>query len=199
MATSFKQAFSKHETKRLMEARVSLLEKGVYPFDVFLKESSEAINAAEKIEQLEEAANKYKSKVPTLYLFVQQNSAVLLEGKSKARSIKAAMVNYTFLCESLSKCINEAVQLMKAKVPANKTLYSAYKKDAVQLLEFCMKKSQAYKLMEGNVDPIVNRLAIELSNLSMNELNQLCESVPSMRLYVSNETYNQLAKTILSS
>lgn len=196
---TFKQAFTKHESNRLMEARVSLLQKGVYPFDVFLKESSEAINAAEKIEQLEEVAHRFKTQVPTLYMFVQQNSSVLLEGKATANAIKSAMINYTFMCEALSKCVNEAVKLMLAKVPANKSLHSVYRKDAIQLLEFCVKKSQAYKLMEGNVDPIVKTLSTELANLSLKDLQKLCESVPAMRLYVSNETYNQLTKTILGS
>lgn len=194
---TFKQAFTKHESNRLMEARVSLLKKGVYPFDVFLKESSEAVHAAEKIEQLEEVASRFKTQVPTLYMFVQQSSTVLLEGKAQPAAIKAVMINYTFVCESLNKCVNEAVKLMSAKVPANKSLYSVYKKDAVQLLEFCVKKSQAYKLMEGNVDPIVKTLSTELANMSLKELQKLCESVPAMRLYVSNETYNQLTQTVL--
>jgi hypothetical protein len=197
--TTFKKAFTKHESGRLMEARVSLLKKGVYPFDVFLKESSEAIIAAEKIEQLEEVASRFKTQVPMLYMFVQQNSSVLLEGKANPTAIKAAMVNYTFMCESLSKCVNEAVKHMSAKVPANQSLYSIYKKDAEQLLEFCVKKSQAYNLMEGNVDPIIKTLSAELSKLSLKDLKSLCESVPSMRLYVSNETYNQLTQTLLSS
>lgn len=197
MAT-FKQAYKKHESKRLMEARVSLLQKGVYPFEVFLKESSEAVNAAEKIEQLEEVANRYKTQVPTLYMFTQQNSLVILEGKkSNVNAIKAALINYTFVCEALNKCVNEAVKLMSGKVPANQTLFSVYKKDAVQLLEFCVKKSQAYKLMEGNADPVIKSLATELAKLSMKDLKQLCESIPSMRLYVSNETHDQLAKAVL--
>jgi hypothetical protein len=194
---TFKQAFNKHESNRLIEARVSLLQKGVYPFDVFLKESSEAVHAAEKIEQLEEVANRFKNHVPTLHMFVQQNSSVLLEGKAKPAAIKAAMINYTFVCESLNKCVNEAVKLMSAKVPANKSLYAVYNKDAVQLLEFCVKKSQAYKLMEGNVDPVVKTLSTELANLPLRDLKVLCESVPAMRLYVSNETYNQLTQTVL--
>jgi hypothetical protein len=195
--TTLKQAYSKHQSNRLMEARLSLLEKGVYPFDVFLKEHSEAINAAEKIEQLEETVNRFKTQVPTLYMFVQQNSLVLLEGKAQPIAIKAAMVNYTFICEALNKCVHEAVKHIVTKVPANKSLFSTYKHDATQLLEFCIKKAQAYKLMEGNVDPIVKTLAVELANLSTNELRTLCESVPAMRLYVSNDVYNQLTKTML--
>lgn len=196
---SLKQAYTEYHSKRLMEARVSLLQKGVYPFDAFLKESSEAISAAEKIEQLEEVSSRFKTQVPTLHIFVQQNSSVLLEGKAKPASIKAAMVNYTFLCEALNKCINEAASLMSQKHSQNKSLYSVYKNDGVQLLEFCMKKSQAYKLMEGNIDPIVRTLSVELAKLSLKDLKQLCESVPSMRLYVSNETFNQLTQTVLGS
>jgi len=198
MAT-LKQAYNQYQSNRLMEARVKLLEKGVYPFDVFLKESTEAVNTAAKIEQLEEVANRFKTKVPTLHMFVQQNSNVLLEGKSKPNAIKASMVNYTFICESLNKCINEAVKLTVQKHSQEKTMYGVYGKDAVQLLEFCVKKSQAYKLMEGNVQPVVNMLAKELVKLSLKDLKALCESVPSMRLYVSNETHNQLATTLLRS
>lgn len=196
MAT-LKQAYNQYQSKRLMEARVSLLEKGVYPFEVFLKESTEAVNAAAKIEQLEEVASRFKTKVPTLYMFVQQNSNVLLEGKAKPDAIKATLVNYTFICESLNKCINEAVQLTVKKHSQEKTMHDVYNKDAVQLLEFCVKKSQAYKLMEGNVQPFVKILATELVKLPLKDLKALCESVPSMRLYVSNQTYNQLTTTLL--
>jgi hypothetical protein len=175
------------------------LQKGVYPFDIFLKESSEAVHAAEKIEQLEEVACAFKTQVPTLYMLVQQNSTILLEGRSKPAAIKAAMINYTFVCESLNKCVNEATKLLINKIPENKSLYSKYNKDAIQLLEFCIKKSQAYKLVEGNVDPVVKTLSTELAKLSLKDLQTLCESVPAMRLYVSNETYNQLTQTVLGS
>ena len=194
---NMKKAFEKHQANKLMEARVSLLEKGVYPFDVFLKEGSEAINAAEKIEKLEEVANLYKNNVPTLYVFLSQTSNVLLEGKSKPAAIKSAMVNYAFISEALSKCVNEAAKLMAAKVPQNKSLFSVYNKDAVQLLEFCIKKSQAYKLMEGNVNPVIFHLAKELSQLPLSSLKFLCESTPSMRLYVSNKLHTELAKTVI--
>lgn len=193
-----KTAFEKHKANRLTEARVSLLEKGVYPFDVFLKEGSEAINAAEKIEKLEEVANLYKNNVPTLYMFLSQTSNVLLEGKAKPNAIKSAMVNYAFVSEALNKCVNEAARLMSAKVPQNKSLYSVYNKDAVQLLEFCIKKSQAYKLMEGNANPVISNLAKELSQLPLSSLKFLCESTPSMRLYVSNKLHTELAKAVIS-
>lgn len=198
MAT-IKWSFNEYQSKRLLEARVSLLQKGVFPFEIFLKESSEAISVAAKIEQLEEVTERYKAQVPTLYMFVQQNSAVLLEGKSNPSAIKAAMVNYTFVCESLNKCVNEAVRLLVNKHEPNKSLHSVYKQDATHLMEFCIKKSQAYKLMEGRVDPVVKSLANELAKLSLKDLNTLCESVPSMRLYVSNETYHQLTQTILGN
>lgn len=196
MAT-LKQAYNEYQSKRLMEARVRLLEKGVYPFDVFIKESTEAVYAAANIVKLEETANKFKTQVPSLYMFVQQNSNVLLEGKAKPNAIKASMVNYTFICESLNKCVNEAVKLTTQKHSQEKTMYDVYKKDAVQLLEFCIKKSQAYKLMEGNAQPLIKMLATDLSKLSLKDLGVLCESIPSMRLYVSNETYNELTTTLL--
>lgn len=193
-----KTAFQKHKANRLTEARVSLLEKGVYPFDVFLKESSEALNAAEKIEKLEEVASLYKSQVPTLYMFVSQTTNVILEGKAKPKAIKSAMINYAFISEALNKCVNEAVRLMAAKVPANKSLSSVYRQDAVKLLEFCIKKSQAHKLMEGDTTVVVNHLAKELSSLPFSSLKFLCESTPTMRLYVSNKVHTELAKTVIS-
>lgn len=190
--------YRQHQSKKLFEARASLLEKGVYPFDVFLKEHSEAITAAEKIEQLEEVAAAFKAEVPTLFIFTQQNTSVLLEcGKSSPESIKNAMVNYAFVCEALNKCVNEAAKLFLAKNPREKTLQGLYKTDAVELLEFCIKKAMAYKLLEGNADPVIHNLAVELSALSIEKLNKLCESTPRMRLYVSNTLHNNLAKTIL--
>jgi hypothetical protein len=193
-----KSAYKKHQTNKLMEARVALLEKGVYPFDVFLKESSEAVHAAEKIEKLEEVATLYKNNVPTLYMFVTQTSNVLLEGKSKPAAIKSAMVNYAFVSEALSKCVNEAAGLMLDKLSKEKTLYGSYKNDAVKLLEFCIKKSQAYTLLEGNADLVINNLATELSKLPLSSLKYLCENTPVMRLYVSNKTHFQLANTIIN-
>lgn len=193
-----KKAYKKHQAKKLMEARVSLLEKGVYPFDVFLKESNEAVNAAEKIEKLEEVASLYKNNVPTLYMFVSQTSNVLLEGKSKPTAIKSAMVNYAFIAESLNKCVNEAAGLLINRLGKDKSLYSLYKNDAVQLLEFCIKKAQAYKLLEGNADPVIKNLAIELSKLPLSSLKYLCENTPTMRLYVSNTLHSKLVNTIIS-
>ena len=193
-----KKAYKNHQAKKLMEARVALLEKGVYPFDVFLKESNEAVNAAEKIEKLEEVATLYKNNVPTLYMFVSQTSNVLLEGKAKPAAIKAAMVNYAFIAESLNKCVNEAAGLMIKKVSKDQSLYNLYKNDAVQLLEFCIKKSQAYKLLEGNADPVIKNLATELSKLPLSSLKYLCENTPTMRLYVSNKLHANLANTIIN-
>jgi hypothetical protein len=193
-----KKAYKNHQANKLMEARVALLEKGVYPFDVFLKESSEAVNAAEKIEKLEEVAALYKNNVPTLYMFVSQTSNVLLEGKAKPAAIKAAMVNYAFIAESLNKCVNEAAGLLLSKVSKDQSLYNLYKNDAVQLLEFCIKKAQAYKLLEGNSDPVIKNLATELSKLPLSSLIYLCENTPSMRLYVSNKLHTNLANTIIN-
>lgn len=181
-----------------MEARVALLEKGVYPFDVFLKESNEAVNAAEKIEKLEEVATLYKNNVPTLYMFVSQTSNVLLEGKAKPAAIKAAMINYAFIAESLTKCVNEAAGMLISRVGKDKSLYSLYKNDAVQLLEFCIKKAQAYPLLEGNSNPVIKNLATELSKLPLSSLKYLCENTPSIRLYVSNKVHTNLANTIIN-
>jgi hypothetical protein len=196
MAT-IREAYKKYQSKQLLEARVSLLQKGVYPFDVFLKESTEAVNAAEKIEQLEEVASKYKTQAPTLYVLVQQNSAVLLEGKASPAAIKATMINYAFICEALNKCVNEVVKLMSSKVASNQSLHGVFNHDSAQLLEFAIKKSQAYKLVEGNADQVIKSLSLELSKMPFSNLQQLCESTPTMRLYVANTVHTQLVKTVL--
>jgi len=193
-----KKAYKKHQAKKLMEARVALLEKGVYPFDVFLKESNEAVNAAEKIEKLEEVAALYKNNVPTLYMFISQTSNVLLEGKAKPAAIKAAMINYAFIAESLTKCVNEAAGMLINRVGKDKSLYSLYKNDSVQLLEFCIKKAQAYTLLEGNSNAVIKNLATELSKLPLSSLKYLCENTPSIRLYVSNKVHTNLANTIIN-
>ena len=198
--TTIKNAYREYQSNRLMEARMKLLERGIYPFDVFLKEhSTEAITAAGKIEQLEEVASTFRAQVPTLHVFVQQNSSILLEGgrSNKAESVKFVMVNYAFICEAVGKCIKEAVQIFAEKHPNNQSLYAIYKTGASQLLEFCIKKSQAYRLMEGDASPIIKSLSEELTRLSITDLKRLCESVPSMRLYVPNKLHAELTQTIL--
>jgi hypothetical protein len=198
MAT-IKNAYKDYQTKKLLEARVGLLNRGVYPFDVFLKEGAETIAAAEKIELLEEVADKYKAKVPTLYMFVKQNTSVIMESKPSLSGIKATMINYAFICEALNVRVNEAVKLLSAKLPRTTSLHASYKQDGVSLLEFCMKKSTAYSLMEGNAEPVVRYLAKELSRLSISELTSLCESVPKMHLYVSNDLHTELAQSVIGS
>lgn len=195
---TFKSAYKKFHSQKLTEARVNLLEKGIYPFNVFLKEHTETIKAAEKIEKLEEVATLYKDHVPTFYMFVQQNSAILLEGKNNTDAVQASMVNFAFICEALSKSVNQAVKILATKHNNQDSLYELYKADAVQLLEFCVKKSQAYKLVKGNADVVINNLAKELSQLSISQLANLCESTPLMRLYVSKETHTALAKATLN-
>ena len=196
MAT-INNAYKNYQSKRLLEARVSLLNRGVYPFDVFLKEGTETIATAEKIELLEEVADKHKAKVPTLYMFVKQNTSVIMESKPSVSGIKAAMVNYAFICEALNVRVNEAVKLLSSKLPKTTSLHASYKQDGVNLLEFCIKKSTAYSLMEGNAEPVGQYLAKELSRLSISELVSLCESVPKMHLYVSNELHTELAQSVI--
>ena len=50
--------------------------------------------------------------------------------------------------------------------------------------------------MEGNVDPVVQNLASELANISISNLSYLCESMPKIKLYVSNEVHTELANSI---
>jgi len=197
MAT-IKNAYKDYQTKKLLEARTSLLTRGVYPFDVFLKEQTETIAAAEKIELLEEVADKYKAKLPTLYMFVKQNTSVIMESKPSVSGVTSAMINYAFICEALNVRVNEAVKLLSSKLPQTTSLHSSYKQDGVSLLEFCIKKSTAYSLMEGNAEPVVSYLAKELSRLPISELVSLCESVPKMHLYVSNQLHTELAQSVIS-
>ncbi len=197
--SNLQESYKNFQGNRLLEARTALLEKGVYPFDVFLKEHAEAIHASEQIVKLEEIAGIYKKYVPTLYMLVKQNTDVLLESKVRMRPVKSAMTNYAFICESIGVCVRHAAITFKDKNDNEKTIYSIYGKNAVDLLEFCFKKSNAYKLLEGNTDPVIKQLSQELSRLSIKSLNYLCESMPAMKLYVSNTLHTELANSILKS
>jgi hypothetical protein len=95
--------------------------------------------------------------------------------------------------------VRHAAITFKDKNDNEKTIYSIYGKNAVDLLEFCFKKSNAYKLLEGNTDPVIKQLSQELSRLSIKNLNYLCESMPAMKLYVSNTLHTELANSILKS
>jgi hypothetical protein len=196
--TRLRDLFKKHKEEKLLEARVGLLEKGIYPFDVFLKEHSEAVRAAETIEQLEQVAETYKSVLPTLHLFVTQNSATLMESKIDPNSIEAAMVNYSFVSEALGKCVNEAARILDTKHQKTQTLKGIYGDDAVKLLEFCIGRAESHKLMEGDTSTLVRFLAKELAELPVGVLKQLTESIPSVRLYVSNRTHNELANIVIA-
>ena len=200
-ATFIQNAYEEYQSNRLTEARVGLLSRGVYPFNIFLAEHTEAVNAAEKIEKLEEVAKAYSSKTPTFSMLVEQNSNLLLSGNPE--SVPVAMINYAFICEALSKCVHEVATVFLQKEDKNKTLYGIYKSGGVELLEFCIKKSQTYKLIaedgsdHSSIGPVVKNLALELSKLSFADLRQLCESVPRMRLYVLNEVHSEMVKTVL--
>ena len=195
--TKLSELYKKQQSEKLLEARVNLLEKGVYPFETFLKEHSETISTAEKIEQLEEVAELYKDKVPTLHVLVKENTNLLMESSVSTKAVEAAMVNYAFICESLNKCVNEAAKIFSANKDNTKTLQELYRNDATTLLEFCIKRSEAHKLLEGDVSLIVSQMSKELSTLKISELKTLCESVPSMRLYVSRKVHDMLAESIL--
>lgn len=197
--SNLQELYKKFQGNRLLEARTTLLEKGVYPFEIFLKEHAETIHASEQIVKLEEVASLYKNHAPTLYMFVKQSTDVLLESNIQAQSVKSSMTNYAFICESIGTCLKQAAVMFKEKHDNQKTIHSIYGKNAVDLLEFCFKKSKAYKLLEGNADPVIRNLSRELSGLSIENLNTLCESVPAMKLYVSNSTHKELAISLLVS
>ena len=76
--SNLQELYKKFQGNRLLEARTTLLEKGVYPFEIFLKEHAETIHASEQIVKLEEVASLYKNHVPTLYMFVKQSTDVFL-------------------------------------------------------------------------------------------------------------------------
>jgi hypothetical protein len=196
---SLHQTYIKFEKEKLLEARMTLLEKGVYPFEIFLKEHTETIHASEQIIKLEQIAEIYKNHVPTFYMLTKQSTSVLLEAKNDVEAIKSTMTTYAFLSEALSTCVKEAVLLFKKNNNREKSLYSLYGKDSASILEFCIKKSLAYKLFEGTGDEIVRNLAVELANINIRNLNYLCENVPSIKLYVSGHTHNILAKHLINS
>lgn len=196
---SLHQTYIKFEKEKLLEARMTLLEKGVYPFEVFLKEHTETVHASEQIVKLEEIAEIYKNHVPTLYMLTKQSTSVLLEAKNNVEAIKSTMTTYAFLSEALGTCMKQAVILFKKNNDKEKSLYSIYGKDSASILEFCIKKSLAYKLFEGRGDEVVRNLAIELSNINIRNLNYLCENMPSIKLYVSSRTHATLAKHLIKS
>lgn len=194
--SKIREIYKENEKNKLFEARVTLLQNEIYPFNVFLKEEKEAINAAEQIERLEEVTSHYKDVAPTLYLLVKQNSDFLMESTIDANGIEAAMVNYSFLTEAIGKYVAKAVELLKSQQLIKSSLSEKYGVDAVKLLEFSMKKSPKYKLMEGEKDQVINLLARELSNMSLKDLVSLCENIKPFRLYVSNKIHSELATVI---
>lgn len=195
--SKLRDLYQKQKAEKLLEARVSLLQKGIYPFDVFLKETKETNYAATQISKLEEVADLHKTTVPTLFLFLKENAEVLMEAKTNPEAVESAMVNYAFLSEAIGKCVKEAVSLLSTKNKASSSLKAIYGKDAVKLMEFCIQRAEAHKLMEGDTSAIISHLAGELSNLPLSELSSLCESVPAIRLYVSNKVHKQLADIIV--
>ena len=199
MAKKLSEVYRNHQAEKLLEVRVGLLEKGVYPFDAFLKEHSHTIDTAEKIELLETVSDKYRSTVPTLYMFVKANTNTLMESNSKVQSIESAMVNYAFISEALGKCVGEAVRIFSTKHKPNETLAGIYRSDAVKLLEFCISRSDSHKLMEGNTSVVVKNLATELASLPISTLVTLCESVPTIPLYLSRKNHDALAYSLLES
>jgi len=190
------QIYQNKQAEKLFEARVSLLQKGIYPFNAFIKEHAETVKAAEQIEKLEETVAGYKNSLPTLHLFVKQNTETLMESKSNVDAIQSAMINYAFVSESIGVCVAEAVKTLKTKHPNNVSLKSVYNKDAIQLLEFCIKRSESHKLMEGNTQQVVKLIATELASIPLKDLSTLCESVPKINLYISNTVHTELAKII---
>jgi len=196
--TKIRDLFNKNQAEKLMEARVGLLEKGIYPFDVFLKEHQEAINTAGSIESLELLAESYAQSVPTLRMFVSQNAQVLMESANNTEGVQAAMINYAFLAESIGSCVGEAAKIFATKHQSGSSLKQIYGNDASQLLEFCLRKAESHKLMEGDTGAVIKNLANELATLPIGILNKLCEGVPTIRLYVSNSTHKELA-TLLAS
>jgi hypothetical protein len=199
MATKLSEIYRQHQAKKLMDVRVSLLEKGVYPFDALLKEHGQTINTAEKIEILEGIGETFKASVPTLYMFIKANTNTLLESKTNLGAVESAMVNYAFVSEALGKCVKEAAKIFAEKHEADKTLAVLYRKDAVELLEFCIKRSETHKLMEGDTSMVIRHLATELAGLPISSLVQLCESVPTIPLYLSRKNHDTLAHSILQN
>ena len=197
--SSLKESYNKFNSKRLFEARVTLLEKGIYPFSTFLKEYNETVETANKIEKLEEIVDSSKEYLPILNEFVTKNTSILLERKFNSNSVQAAMINYTFLTDAFTKYIKEAVVLLSSNKDI-KSLYESYGNDSVELVSLCFKKTTAYKLMENKseVDEVVSLLSAEVASMPFAELKLVCESMPKIKLYLSNEIHDQLANQIIS-
>ena len=81
----------------------------------------------------------------------------------------------------------------------NQTLAGIYRSDAVKLLEVCISRSDSHKLMEGNTSVVVKNLATELAALPISSLVSLCESIPTIPLYLSRKNHDALAYSLLES
>ena len=195
-----KKAHMEHQAERLFEAKVSLLEHGVYPTDVFLKEHTEAVLFAEQVEQLETLAEQHKTSVPTLYILVKRTSDVLLEGKDNTKSMEKALLTYACISEGLRGCVLPAIKRMvdTGKVNPSTSLASGYgKTDAGKLLEFCLLRAKSTTLLENDFSPVCKQLGEQLSELSLNDVVALCEGVPQIKTYVPSATHTAIAKQLL--
>lgn len=192
----------------LTEARSALLDRGVYPVDVLAENQETTKQVAMQVQLLEQIVETYKDSLPTLHMLLQGTSTVLFEGSTdnhaatKIPGLEAAMINYAFVSETLSHCVRLAATALQAKMSpearATKSLAEAFGKDAVSLLEFCMKKSTALKLMEGDTGAVVRLLARDLATrLPVADLVAVCESAPAINLYVNKKVHTQIAAELL--
>lgn len=188
----------KEYTNRLVEAQEALVSKGIYPIDLFLHEQTETLAVAESIEKLEEAVSKYQKQTPTLFHLVSETGKNLSESRRDPALVESTLLNYTFVSEAVGKCVGEAVKMLQKKHSPKQTLQEAYGKDSQKLLEFCISKANSHSFLVGS-EQLVSMIAEELSKMTMLDLGVLCESLPSMKLYVSMKTHKELAKTVLSS
>ena len=180
-------------SKLLLEAHDKLIDKGIYPINILLHEAKETVVVAEAVEALEDLLESYQAQLPTLHSLVKLNGSRLLESKAPEQTL----INYSFVCEALGKRVAEAARLLEGKVPEDKTLSEAYGKDGEKLVEFCFKKAQTLSLLEGDYSPVISSAAKDLAGIPFKDLKFICESVPSMRLYVSMETHKKLAKEVV--
>lgn len=188
----------KEYKNRLVEAQEALVSKGIYPIDLFLHEQTETLEVAESIERLEESVNRFQKQIPTIFYLVSETGRNLSESRRNPELVESTLLNYAFISEAVGKMVGEAVKLLQIKHSPKQSLQEAYGKDSQKLLEFCIVKANSHAFLVGS-EQLVSMIAEELSKMTLHDLGVLCESMPTMKLYVSMKTHKELAKTVLSS
>lgn len=199
----------------LETARIALLKRGVYPQAVFIKQVNEAATVGTQLAELESVAFAFKEVVPEINIITESATRAILSSgpeliaensRHKITATEEAMVKCSFLTEMLGVHMLEACKLIAnsnsfivesdAEDAMRKNLAELFDREAGKsLVQFCAAKTKSYGLLSETFKTVVlPQLADRLATgVSFEQLNQLCESVPVMKLYVSDDTFNTMA------